>query len=485
MMRLLSIALALGHARAEWDACGQPSIEWAAIDQGVGRSQANDVIFKGTDVYTGGYALGNLSITGDTPRTEISHVGSTTMDLFVYKMSSAGTPTAKFIIGSQHVGTARGYPYIYSLASMPGNDIAVAGMFMKNLSFTKTDETTITLEQNTRTGSRDYDIFVTKTDVAVGTVPWATQLAPQQDGTGRRYVRKLDVDFENNILVAGDEDSVANVAKIDGTTGAVLFDKWWAGVNDIYGMASDAAGNIYLAGEWRSEAAGMIESVAMAAAASTTNLALKLNSAGVVQWAVTLGEGSGYSLAISPDGTSIVYVGSHSSDAASILNSANPAATTVTGGSSGFIARIATADGVVTWAKDTPSLNKVSWGAGSSGAYIYAADNFEGELTIGSCAESTTITTRSGGDNSDEIAVYKFAAATGEGQWVVTAGGTGGERVYGFDVADDGSIAVAGRTDSEFIEMGTTRVDSANHVTNGGAGDRSSYVIKIGAAETT
>ena len=106
-------------------------------------------------------------------------------------------------------------------------------------------------------GGGSYDGFVAKVDSA-GAVVWTTYLG----GSGSDYGRGIAMDGSGNLFVTGYTNSPdlatgymggsydGFVAKIDGTTGSVIWIKYLGGTGSDYtrGIAVDGSGNLFVAG---------------------------------------------------------------------------------------------------------------------------------------------------------------------------------------------------------------------------------------------
>jgi len=163
-------------------------------------------------------------------------------------------------------------------------------------------ESSVSFGDGTLVPKQFFDVAVVKLD-AGGTHEWSLQFS----GWGQEYVGALAVTPDDEVVVAGrftDEITIGGdvydplcctadlwVAKID-SAGTVLWSKAFGGSGsaDIYGMAVDAAGDIYLGGYFD----GQLD---LGAAQLNTGLdqdgfVLKLYADGSYAWGIDLGDGS-------------------------------------------------------------------------------------------------------------------------------------------------------------------------------------------------
>ena len=93
-------------------------------------------------------------------------------------------------------------------------------------------------------------ILVTKLSGADGGIMWTKAIA---DGSSNSYATCLDVDGQNNVIVAGAtyNEQAFYVAKLNGNNGDKIWDKWlsdYGSSHDLYGIKVDHENNIGLVG---------------------------------------------------------------------------------------------------------------------------------------------------------------------------------------------------------------------------------------------
>src|SRR6476661_3838911 len=155
---------------------------------------------------------------------------------------------------------------------------------------------------------------------------------------------------------------------------------------------------------------------------------------------------------VATDGTNVYVTGSFITSATFFAG--EPAATTLSGTSTeAFVAAYAAGTGTGVWAKGVGgSATDVGYGVATDGTNVYVTGSFLFSASF--FAGEPAATTLTGGTNEAFVAAY--AASTGTGQWVRSAGGTGtgiwaksaggsGNNDVGYGVATNGtSVYVTG-----------------------------------------
>jgi len=136
---------------------------------------------------------------------------------------------------------------------------------------------------------------------------------------------------------------------------------------------------------------------------------------------------------VATDGTNVYVTGSFITSATFFAG--EPAATTLSGTSTeAFVAAYAAGTGTGVWAKGVGgSATDVGYGVATDGTNVYVTGSFLFSASF--FAGEPAATTLTGGTNEAFVAAY--AASTGTGQWVRSAGGSGND--VGQSVATDGT----------------------------------------------
>lgn len=96
----------------------------------------------------------------------------------------------------------------------------------------------------------NYQILVTKISGEDGGIMWTKAIA---DGSSNSYATCLDVDSQNNVIVAGQtyNEQAFYIAKLNGSNGSKIWDKWvsdYASYHQLSGIKVDHENNIGLVG---------------------------------------------------------------------------------------------------------------------------------------------------------------------------------------------------------------------------------------------
>ncbi len=289
------------------------------------------------------------------------------------------------------------------------------------------------------------DIFVTKHD-ADGNLLWAVSAG----GTNQDLGNAIAVDADGNVLVTGTFRETANfgdqsittggtgtfIVKYD-TDGNALWARAGTTTNSIIGngIATDAAGNVYVTGYF-------LYSAAFGTTPVTTSgyrelFVVKYNAAGDLQWA-TVSDGSYFvqTNAIAADAAGNTVITGYFSDDLTVGSSTMSAV----GNYDIFVIRL-DADG-----------NK-QWGRQAGGSTTYFDEGYgvamdaAGNAYVTGCFAGTSsfddVTLAGSGQNNLDIFLAKYDAS-GDVIWARSAGSTGDDR--GMDVSVDaaGNAYLAG-----------------------------------------
>jgi hypothetical protein len=292
---------------AKYDAAG--TVLWATSATSAGNSYGNSVATDASgNVYVTGYFESPTITFGTTTLTNTSPLGNSE-DIFIAKYDAAGTVLwAKRASGNN---SERGY----SVTTDASGNVYVTGYFYSP---------TITFGTTTLTnsGSIDNDIFIVKYDAA-GTVLWATSAGGNStdngysvatDTSGNVYVtgrfQSDTITFGTTALTnAGGGSYDIFIAKYD-AVGNVLWAKTAGGVYEDEGnsVATDASGNVYVTGEFRSPTITFGTTTLYNAGANYMFIA-KYDAAGTVLWATsTTSAGNSYGNSVATDASGNVYV---------------------------------------------------------------------------------------------------------------------------------------------------------------------------------
>ena len=183
----------------------------------------------GNSIYAGGFAAGNFSLEGPIPAgrsTSTAHYQSpddrSDVDQVIVRLTQGGTPTRVSHIDGSRSCCSR-VDAIRSIAAVhDGTDrkLVVGGYFRGTLSFPGL-ATTLT---NSKTNSRGYDGFIAVLDAWTGNFLWATHVGTGPNGVGGSSGM--------NQTIYGQVSSTPNRDSCN-----------------LYSVTSDAAGNVYAAGD--------------------------------------------------------------------------------------------------------------------------------------------------------------------------------------------------------------------------------------------
>lgn len=276
-----------------------PTLTWASY---FGGGLTDQVLAVTTD------AAGNVYSTGST----LSSRGD--YDCFITKMNPAGTAVLFTI---PRVGGVQGDDECFGIAVDSAGNIYVAG-------YTGSDDFPIVAVSATLAGL-GYDAFIAKVNPTGTTYLYAGFVG----GSGDEFAYGLALDANNNLWIAGGTSSTnfplsrtgaqrtlaggydAFVSQFD-PNGGLLYSSYLGGGGDdfAYGIALDAAGNVYVAGPTVStDFPGTASGFQPANAGGTDAWAAKLSPSGGLLWATYLGgSADDEATAVAVDGSGAVYL---------------------------------------------------------------------------------------------------------------------------------------------------------------------------------
>jgi len=296
---------------------------------------------------------------------------------------------------------------------------------------------TLTVVDDVGAGASDT-AFVTVTSASSGTPSqWARRLGGSSADLGRAVV----IENDGAVVVAGrlaspsGSDVLLAKYAADGTP---LWSRTsvGSGVAEAYGLARDAAGNLFITG--RLVGTVDVGGGPLTSAGDTDAFVAKYSTVdGSHLWSRRLGgaqEDIGYAVTVDAGGD--VVVTGFFQGAADLGGGPT---SSVLGGLDTFVAKYAGADGRYVWARDVG-------GAGDDIGYGIAADRSGGVFVtgffMGRMVFGTTILLGTGGSN--QVFVAKLAASDGSAVWARGIGSTGNERGYAIAVDRTGDVLVTG-----------------------------------------
>ena len=404
-------------------------------------------------------ASGNVYVTGSFSSPIITF-GTTTLtnagsgNIFIAKYDAAGN-----VLWAKSAG-GNGSDDGLSVATDASGNVYVTGYFTSS---------TITFGTTTLTnaGGGSNDMFIVKYNAA-GNVLWAKR----EGGTSHEIGFSVTTDASGNVYVTGEFRSATItfgtttltnagggdifIAKYD-AAGNVLWAKRAGGTDYEFckSVTTDASGNVYITGEFRSPTI-TFGTTTLTNAGNSNIFIAKYDAAGTVLWAKGAGSNNDNNgRIVTTDASGNVYVTGVFTSPTITFDT-----TTLTNAGSAdmFIAKYDAA-GTVLWAKR-------AGGADSDYGYSVATDASGNVFVTGSFLSSTITfgTTTLTNAGSDDIFIAKYDS-TGTMIWAKRAGGTNDD--YGISVTTDasGNVYVTGRFASPTITFGT------NTLTNSGSGD--------------
>ncbi len=336
-----------------------------------------------------------------------------------------------------------------SICTDAGGNVYVTGYF---------NSPSITFGSTTLINTGSYDIFVVKYDAA-GNVLWATNAG----GTGYDDGTSIATDAGGNVYVAGyfwspsitfGSTTLTNdgwvdlfVVKYD-AAGNVLWATDAGGTNYDYGLslATDASGHVYVTGYFVSPSI-TFGTTTLINAGNRDVFVVKYDASGNVLWATGAGEADyDYGLSLASDASGHVYVSGYFRSPSITFGT-----TTLTNAGNGdiFIVKY-DAGGNVLWAKSEGGIDEdygLSLATDASGNPHITGFFWSYTITFG----STTLTNTGVYD----VFVVKYDAG-GNVLWATGAGGTNIDWGLSLSTHAGGDVYIAGAFSSPSITFGST-----------------------------
>ena len=392
-----------------------------------------DVVLNASATDSAGnvYVVGGYSGTVDVdPGVGITNLTSSAgRDILVAKYSSTG---ALVWAKSFHGGTTGNDVANDIQLDGQGNPIVIGGFVG-----------TGTFGSFTLTNQGSSDVFVTKLD-ASGNVTWAVGFG----GAGYDVGSKLTRDGAGNILIAGLFQGTANfgstslvsqsgsydifAAKLGATgTSAWAVRMGGASADQLVGIGTDTAGNVYLSGSFQGTAS--FGSVSLATAGGYDAFVTGLNPQGVTNYAVSFGgTGTDQAKDLVVDGSGNAYAVGLFTGTASFGGQS----LTSLGQNDGFAVKVGPT-GVVGWASDIGGAgdDRVNAVTRDGQGNLYVAGYYSGSMTLGT-------TGLIGGGGTDGFAAKLDAA--GNAAWAQGFGGAGNDTASNITVDGSGNLELVG-----------------------------------------
>ncbi|MBN4046695.1 SBBP repeat-containing protein, partial [bacterium AH-315-P07] len=432
------------------------------------------------NIYTTGEFRDTVDFDPD-PGNTVNLTSAGGIDAFVQKLDSSGNFVwAKSIGGASSVIGA-------GIAVDSAGNVYTTGYFQGTADFDPGASTS----NLTSAGLRD--IFVQKLDTS-GNFVWAKRMGGGSndygqgiavDDAGNVYTIGWfigTVDFDpaagtTNLTSAGSEDVF--VQKLD-TTGTFVWAKAMGGSSNDggYGIAVDAAGNVYTTGLFRVTADFDPDPGTTANLISAGNadiFVLKLDAAGSFVWAEAMGASSGddYGEGIAVDAAGNVYTTGFFVGTADFDPDTGTTDNLTSAGSNDIFVQKLDAAGTFAWAKamgDTSNDFGLAIAVDALGD-VYTTGQFGGTVDFDPDSGNTVDVTSAG--NSD-IYVHKLDSS-GNFVWVKTMGGSGSNGGAGIAVDAAGSVYTTGN----FLSTADFDPDPGNAVNLTSAGLSDIFVSKF------
>lgn len=272
-------------------------VVWVAQLGGSDYQEGHGIVVDANgDVYTTGWFAGAVDFDPGAGTTLLSAGGPP--NAYVSKLDASGN----FVWASQFYANAN--CEAYDIALDAAGNVYTAGRFIGGADF---DPGAATFNL-TPTGLQD--VFVSKLDNA-GNFVWAKQISGPNTNS---YCWTLTVDISGNVVLAGvfgsatDFDPGPGVYTVPSQAGGDIFivkltnagNLIWAknfaggSLNDAFGITTDAAGAIYVAGAYRGttdfDPGAGVFSITAGTASATDLFVCKLDSAGGFAWAFATGD---------------------------------------------------------------------------------------------------------------------------------------------------------------------------------------------------
>lgn len=420
-----------------------PTIIWSTYFGGTENDWAYSTVVDGS---------GNVYIAGTTESSSGMASGG-------FDISLGGTRDA-FLAKFNSNGVQQWATYYGGTGDENGTACAVDGI--NNVYLAGYTNTTTGIgsggHQTTYGGGGFTDAFLVKFD-ATGSRDWATYYG----GNSYDYGYALATDASNNIYLAGQTQSPGNIATSgahEETGGAyegflAKFNssgvRQWGtyygnttGKTKINGVATDASGNVYIAGSTEAPNSMADGGHQNSLKGPQDALLVKFNSSGTRQWATYYGydDGSTYGNALAVDGSNNVYLAGTTS-ATRFLATASSHQPTHAGGDDGYLVKFSSS-GTRDWATFYGGVNDDEANAvaidGSNNIYLSGCTDSKSDIADG--GEQTTY-----GGSTDGYLV-KFNSS-GTRNWSSYFGGPDFDRVFGCATGSANNVYICGVTTSE------------------------------------
>jgi hypothetical protein len=410
------------------------------------------------NVFVTGYFKSDTINLGTTTLTNSDNTGNT-YDVFLAKYDAAGN-----VLWAKREGGIGG-DYGRSVATDAIGNVYVTGYF---------NSPTIAFGTTTLTNASNYtDIFIAKYDAA-GNVLWAKRAGGNASDIGY----SVATDTSGNVFVTGsfksptitfgattltNAENTGNsndifIAKYD-AAGTVLWAKRAGGTNtdEGWGIATDASGNVYVSGYFKSTTitSGTTTLTNADSSGSADIFIAKYDAAGTTLWAERAG-GTDYDWghSVSTDASGNVYITGEFISATITFGTITLTNATNSNFPDMFIAKYDAA-GTMLWAERAGGTD-IDYGysvATDTSGNVYVMGGFNSStITFG----TTTLTNAGNGD----IFIAKYDAA-GIVLWAKSAGGTIADEGLGIATDASGNVYVTGRFQSSTITFGTTTLINA------------------------
>ncbi len=440
---------------------------WAKNAVGTGTSSEEGqgvAIDANGNVYSIGYFNGP-SLTFGT--TVLTNAGAT--DLFLTKYDALGN-----LLWAKKAGGSNS-DYAAGIAIDAAGDIYITGGF-----FSPTITFGSTILTNASNNGGSLDLFVAKYNPS-GTVLWATSAGGALNELGSH----LTIDTGGNVYISGyfysttfsfGTSTLTNAGgqdilllKMD-ASGNKIWAKGAGGINDdfSYGISSDATGNIFITGTFRSNSLSF-GSITLTKNFPAAMFIAKYDATGSVLWAKKAGTlylEFGYGVATDAAGN--VFATGFFSSPTITFGSFTLTNYSTNNGDDIYLVKYDGA-GTVLWAK--------SIGGASQDMGYALATNAAGDVYLGGRFQSPSIVV--GNDTllnfgSTDILIAKYDAA---GNFLAAnqAGGTDQEDCFSIVSGIDGSIYITGVSRSPSITIGNTTLTNSGGTS--GTGDM--YIAKL------
>ena len=292
-------------------------------------------------------------------------------------------------------------------------------------------------------------------------------------GSGSESASSVATDVSNNVYVTGSFTSATvlfgtttltnggssdiYIAKYDPSGNVLWAIKGGGSGSDVsFGIAADAAGGVYITGYYTG-ATITFGTTTLNSAGSWDIFLAKYNSAGVFQWAKTIGgTGADQGYGIATDANNDVYITGNFFSGTMALSVGN--LTNATTSTSDMFVIKYNSIGTIQWAKSAGS-NGSEEGYGitaDASGNIYAVGVYTStNVTFG----STTLTNST--FLSRDIYLTKYDALTGTVTWAKTSGGTNQDYAYNVKADSNGDVYITGYFTSTTATFGGVSIANA------------------------